>query len=155
MIKIFNCFMNIYHRNNDIRFFYVNSLKLASKGYHNVDMSIPDKDTYEKFKDYFKNHRYVADVKDAGVDTLIGAQGIFDLVKGGFNKAVEDFESLGVEEIRDIPNGKKIVPADITWKRPAYGLDPREYDNLIGKIAGQQIKEDSVLNWSMLSTDRK
>jgi len=64
------------------------SLKLASRGYHNVDMSMPDKDTYKNFKKYFKDQRYVADIKDAGIDTLIGFQGIFDLAKGGLNKAV-------------------------------------------------------------------
>ena len=71
------------------------SLKLASRGYHNVDMSMPDKDTYKNFKKYFKDQRYVADIKDAGIDTLIGFQGIFDLVKGGLNKAANSVVNAG------------------------------------------------------------
>lgn len=45
-----------------------------------------------------------------------------------------------------IQKGKKIDAEDITWKRPGTGIDPREYDNILGKIAVDDIKEDTVLD---------
>lgn len=46
---------------------------------------------------------------------------------------------------RFIPKGKIIEPDDITWKRPAKGIDPREYDLVIGGKASTDITEDTVL----------
>ena len=52
---------------------------------------------------------------------------------------------------RLIPAGKKVEAGDITWKRPAKGIDPRDYDRLIGKAAKECIEEDAVLQWSMFN----
>jgi sialic acid synthase SpsE len=52
---------------------------------------------------------------------------------------------------RLIPAGKTVVPQDITWKRPAKGIDPRDYDRLIGSTVKETIDEDTVLQWSMFS----
>lgn len=50
---------------------------------------------------------------------------------------------------RLIPPGKTVEPQDITWKRPGRGIDPRDYDHLIGRTAKESIDEDTVLQWSM------
>jgi N-acetylneuraminate synthase len=50
---------------------------------------------------------------------------------------------------RHIPAGKKMEPQDVTWKRPAKGIDPRDYERLIGRQAKAAIKEDTVLQWNM------
>lgn len=50
---------------------------------------------------------------------------------------------------RFIPAGKTIEPQDVTWKRPAKGIDPRDYDRLIGQAVKEGIKEDTVLQWNM------
>jgi N-acetylneuraminate synthase len=52
---------------------------------------------------------------------------------------------------RAIPAGKKIEPLDITWKRPGKGINPRDYDRIIGRTAEDSIEEDTVLTWSMFS----
>ena len=52
---------------------------------------------------------------------------------------------------RNIPKGKVIDAGDLTWKRPGQGVDPREYDRVIGLKAVKQIDEDTVLTWSLLS----
>ena len=52
---------------------------------------------------------------------------------------------------RTIYAGKAIVAEDVTWKRPAKGIDPREYDSVIGRLASQDIPEDTILNWDLLS----
>lgn len=50
---------------------------------------------------------------------------------------------------RVIPAGKTVEPQDITWKRPGRGIDPRDYDRLIGSTVKESIDEDTVLRWSM------
>ena len=50
-----------------------------------------------------------------------------------------------------IPAGKKVEPEDITWKRPGRGIDPRDYDRLIGSTVKETINEDTVLQWSMFN----
>lgn len=52
---------------------------------------------------------------------------------------------------RLIPAGKIVEPPDITWKRPGRGIDPRDYDSLIGRVPKISIEEDTVLQWSMFS----
>lgn len=52
---------------------------------------------------------------------------------------------------RLIPAEKTVEPEDITWKRPANGIDPRDYDRLIGSTVKASIDEDTVLRWSMFS----
>jgi len=51
---------------------------------------------------------------------------------------------------RLIPAGKTMEPQDITWKRPGSGIDPRDFDRLIGRSAKRDIAEDTVLQWGMI-----
>jgi sialic acid synthase SpsE len=49
---------------------------------------------------------------------------------------------------RDIPAGKQIESGDITWKRPASGISPREIDKVLNSKVAKDIFEDSILQWS-------
>src|SRR3989339_1140773 len=49
----------------------------------------------------------------------------------------------------EIPAGKTIELADLTFKRPAHGISPRAIEELVGKTANQAISEDTVLQWGM------
>lgn len=51
---------------------------------------------------------------------------------------------------RRIPAGAEIVRDDLTWKRPAHGISPCRYDEVLGMRARTDIAEDSVLRWAML-----
>lgn len=51
---------------------------------------------------------------------------------------------------RDIAAGQKITGADLTWKRPAHGISPRNFDDVTGMTARDFIPEDKVLQWSDL-----
>ena len=51
---------------------------------------------------------------------------------------------------RGIPAGKIIDKADLTWKRPAHGISPRNYDEILGMKARTDIAEDTVLRWNLL-----
>ena len=47
-----------------------------------------------------------------------------------------------------IPAGKQIQPEDITWKRPASGISPREIDRVMKSKAVKDIFKDTILQWT-------
>lgn len=51
---------------------------------------------------------------------------------------------------RNIAAGEVITGADLTFKRPAHGISPRNFDEVTGMIARRDIEEDTVLQWSDL-----
>ncbi|MCF6781784.1 N-acetylneuraminate synthase family protein [Stutzerimonas stutzeri] len=51
----------------------------------------------------------------------------------------------------NIQAGATIKLKDLTFKRPAHGISPRDIDLLLGKIAKQNIAEDTVLQWGMFT----
>lgn len=51
---------------------------------------------------------------------------------------------------RSIEKGKVIVPEDLTWKRPASGISPKYFDQVVGKKVAVDIKEDDVMHWKFL-----
>lgn len=52
---------------------------------------------------------------------------------------------------RDIPKSKIITKDDLTFKRPAHGVSPKFIDEIIGKEALQDISEDDIIQWNLLS----
>ena len=50
-----------------------------------------------------------------------------------------------------IPKGARITEADLTWKRPGHGIGPKHLSEVIGRIAKEEIAEDTVLTWTMLA----
>lgn len=50
---------------------------------------------------------------------------------------------------RYIPAGHIIEADDLTWKRPGKGIDPKDFDRLLGRKACQDIHDDTILFWSM------
>ncbi|MFZ4784705.1 MAG: N-acetylneuraminate synthase family protein [Flavobacteriales bacterium] len=51
---------------------------------------------------------------------------------------------------KNIPAGKVIEYTDLTWKRPASGISPKDIQQVIGKAAAREITEDEVMKWNML-----
>ena len=51
---------------------------------------------------------------------------------------------------RAISAGARLTGADLTWKRPAHGISPRNYREVLGMTARRDIPEDTVLQWSDL-----
>ena len=52
---------------------------------------------------------------------------------------------------RAIAAGTIISEKDLTWKRPAHGISPRHYDEVLGMKALTPIEEDTVLRWEYLA----
>ncbi|MEZ4800813.1 MAG: N-acetylneuraminate synthase family protein [Flavobacteriales bacterium] len=52
---------------------------------------------------------------------------------------------------RPIAEGAVITAEDLTWKRPASGISPKEIKQVIGKVASRNIEEDEVMKWQMIN----
>ena len=52
---------------------------------------------------------------------------------------------------RDIPEGVVICHEHLTWKRPAYGVSPREIEDIIGKKTIKTIYKDDLIQRNLLS----
>lgn len=52
--------------------------------------------------------------------------------------------------LRPIPEGKIIDREDLTWKRPASGISPKDIDSVVGKKAVRNIAEDEVIKWPLI-----
>ncbi|MBO8173591.1 MAG: N-acetylneuraminate synthase family protein [Bacillaceae bacterium] len=53
----------------------------------------------------------------------------------------------------DIKKGSIITRGMLTFKRPGTGISPSEIDNVIGKMANEDISEDTILQYGMLVVD--
>jgi sialic acid synthase SpsE len=51
---------------------------------------------------------------------------------------------------RVIGKGQRIDESHLTWKRPASGISPKHYPEVIGRKAAVDIAEDDILQWEML-----
>lgn len=51
---------------------------------------------------------------------------------------------------RNIPAGQIIVREDLTWKRPASGISPKDIDSVVGRAAQRNIEEDEIIRWNLL-----
>lgn len=49
----------------------------------------------------------------------------------------------------NIKKGEKLSPKHITWKRPAKGISPVDYEKVLGKTARQDISKNDFLDWSL------
>lgn len=50
---------------------------------------------------------------------------------------------------KNIQKGKVITKDDLTFKRPAHGVSPKFIDDVVGKVATKDIKDDDVIKWGM------
>jgi len=48
---------------------------------------------------------------------------------------------------KDIPINTVVTEDMLTFKRPAYGISPKEFKSLVGKKTINAIKEDSIIYW--------
>lgn len=80
------------------------------------------------------------------------------ILLGDFRKKALPDEALAIANARrslvaktKIRKGEEIKSDMLTWKRPASGISPKFMDDVIGKKAVNDIEEDSVIKWNMIS----
>ncbi len=76
---------------------------------------------------------------------------------GSYKKKSLDTEELARLNARrslvakkQIEQGSIITEEDLTFKRPAHGIPPYNFEDLIGKRAKVEILQDTILTWDMI-----
>ena len=52
--------------------------------------------------------------------------------------------------VKDIAEGELLTPDNVRSIRPGFGLAPKEYEKVLGKIANQAIPRGTALSWSLI-----
>ena len=50
-----------------------------------------------------------------------------------------------------IKKGEELTKENLTWKRPAHGISPKDIEQVIGRKAIVDIADDTLLQWNMLN----
>lgn len=108
------------------------------------DKTLPGNDHYhamdkEDLKHYWKQ-----------MDRTFELLGTFEITALEDEKPARANARRSLVAAREIPAGKVIDREDLTWKRPARGISPREIENVLGKKAAKTIAEDEILMWNAL-----
>ena len=112
------------------------------------DKSLPGNDHYHAM-DKKDLQRFIKNLSE--VETLLGS---FDKVSLQSEESSRKNARRSLIASQFIPMGKVIDENDLTFKRPATGISPREVDRVIGAKASRDIDEDSVLQWEDLIKDK-
>lgn len=77
---------------------------------------------------------------------------------GEFNIIALEEENLARQNARrslvlnkHMSKGQIILKDDLTFKRPAFGISPKDIDSVIGKELKENACEDDILQWEMLN----
>ena len=100
------------------------------------------------------DHYHAMDKEDLKVfhrnlDRIFGLLGSFDIAALASEEPARKNARRSLVASRDIPKGKTIDRQDLTWKRPAHGVSPKDIDIVVGKNASRDIKEDDVIKQDM------
>ena len=52
---------------------------------------------------------------------------------------------------KPIKKGEVFTLENIDIKRPGYGIEPKYFEEVLGKYAKEDIEDDKILNWSDIS----
>ena len=109
------------------------------------DKSLPGNDHYHAMD---KNDLRVFFTRIEGVQAIIGQQEkeILDIEQSARLNARRSLVAR-----RQITQGSAVSEADLTWKRPAHGVSPKYFDEVVGRIAAVTIEEDDIITWDMLN----
>lgn len=95
--------------------------------------------TLDKTQAGFRDHQLSADPED--MRALVERVKTVTLLRGRFEKEVQPCETAGavafrrsVAAVADLPEGRRLEPADLTWLRPAGGVPPGDESRLIGRV---------------------
>lgn len=63
---------------------------------------------------------------------------------------IKDIARKSIVANVDIPLGTVLIKSMLTVKRPGYGIEPKYFKSLIGKVTTSKIHKDDILTWDML-----
>jgi sialic acid synthase SpsE len=101
------------------------------------------------------DHYHAMDMHDlkhfrGRIERTFGLLGTFEMTALESEEPARKNARRSLVAARPIPEGKAIEFADLTWKRPASGISPKEINQVIGKKAVRDITEDEVMKWQMM-----
>ena len=102
------------------------------------------------------DHYHAMDKEDlkvfhANLNRIFGLLGQFEVGSLASEEPARRNARRSLVAARNIPKGKKIEREDLTWKRPAHGVSPKLIDQVVGKAATHDIKEDDVIKQDMFA----
>lgn len=86
----------------------------------------------------------------ANLDRLFATLGRFEVTSLPGEEPARRHARRSLVAARRIPAGKVVEAGDLTWKRPAHGISPRSFGEVVGMRARADIAEDTVLRWGLL-----
>lgn len=108
--------------------------------------------TFDKTRERSPDHRLSANVEE--MQEIVNETRAVGEAKGSWEKGPIEIEEEGREKARrslisahGMNRGDEITADDVEIKRPGYGIPPREYWNIAGWRAADDIPEDTVLEW--------
>ena len=101
------------------------------------------------------DHYHAMDVRDAeniisGIEFLSSMRGKGELVCLDTEQKARQNARRSLVAAKLIHVGEVITADMLTWKRPGTGICVDRFDELVGKVALEEICEDTVLQWSMI-----
>jgi sialic acid synthase SpsE len=109
------------------------------------DKTLPGNDHYHAM-----DHRDLRHFRDR-MERTFGLLGTFEMTALESEAPARANARRSLVAARAIPAGKTIEMADLTWKRPASGISPRDIQQVIGRQAARDIAEDEVMKWQMIT----
>jgi N-acetylneuraminate synthase len=102
------------------------------------------------------DHYHAMDYKDlqhfwSRLDRTFGLIGGYEMTALASEAPARANARRSLVAAKAIPEGKIIESADLTWKRPASGISPKDIHAVVGKMAARHIEEDEVMKWQMLA----
>lgn len=105
------------------------------------------------------DHYHAMDEVDA--KKIIEAMDYLNKIRGSYDIKCLDSEKTARQNARrslvlsqDILKGEIITDKHLTSKRPGTGIPPESLSEVVGKKAVLDLKEDTILQWNMLSNKR-
>lgn len=98
------------------------------------------------------DHYHAMDWRDlagfcASIQRIVTAVGGYTVAALPGEEPARQHARRSLVAARCIAAGTVLCADDITWKRPAHGISPRNYDTVLGMKARENIEEDTVLQW--------
>ena len=110
--------------------------------------------TYDKKADG-PDHMLSADPEE--MKWIVDAVRAFEKMRGTGIKRPADSEKItrknnrkSVVMAHSIKKGARLEASDIAIKRPGYGIPPKDFEQVIGRVVRNDLEDDTVLTWNDL-----
>lgn len=83
------------------------------------------------------------------IENLLGSSSKVDIPS---ERAARREARRSIVLTKNLPIGHSLTTEDLTFKRPAHGVSPKHWDEVIGKVLCTAVKADDCLKWDMIES---